>query len=158
MARPDVDAAQGVQMIAVSSNWSAQINNINHNNIQRGEIDTTHLLSTAKTNIPGDLLDSGEITGDFHWNSDNPPPVTSSVQTIILMNPAFGTYTGTVVTVSTNNTYTTITSNPGFEVFSGWFKSFSKKFPEDPAKMEGTFTLRLTGAYTKATLGSTVAA
>lgn len=157
MARPAVDAAQGMQLILVISNWTGGINSVSHGDVAYGEIDTTTLATTGgKTNILGDLYDPGMITVDYNWNSDNAPPL-GTTQQIILMNPAYGTQTGTVVTLSTLNTFTTITSHPGFEVISGTVKTYNKKYPADPAKMEGTMTIRLSGSIARWTAGATVA-
>lgn len=150
MARPLVDSAQGAQIIFVKSNWTGQYNSISHGDVSVGEIDTTHLLSTAKTNIAGDLIDASQITVDYNWTSDDPPPI-GTIQNIILCNPPTGTFTGTAFTLNTsNNTFTQPgTLHAGFEVVSGFVKSYNKKYPADPAKMEGTMIIRLSGAISR---------
>ncbi len=154
MARPAVDNGTGTQLLLCTSNWTAQLLESKHNDINIAEIPTTHMLSTAHTNIPGDLIDAGMISTDFHWNSDNPPPIGVQ-QTIILMNPATGTFTGTNVTVG-STTYTVQTSNPGFEQFTGFIKSYSKGIPIE-GRMTGTINIRLSGPIAKGTQGATTA-
>lgn len=156
MARPLVDSPQYMQMLMCKSNWTGQYSNISHNNYTFGEIDTTHLQSTAHTNIPSDIGDAGEISVDYNWNSDDPPPIGVQ-QKIILCNPPTGTYSGTAFTLITaSNTWTPPgTIHPGYEAVDGFVKSYGKKYPNDPSKMEGTMTIRLSGTISRYLAGAT---
>ena len=60
--------------------WAAEVLGASWGGISRPAIDTTHSLTAnnARTFIPGDLYDPGELTLDLHLDQDGTPPMTDA--------------------------------------------------------------------------------
>jgi len=83
MAGYDVAASFGIEVEFLTSDWSAQLVEIDGPNFTRDAIDVTHQGVGSPTAgkvgnrlyIPSDLVDGGEVTMTMHFNPDDTPPV-----------------------------------------------------------------------------------
>lgn len=83
-----VDNGQGATVTFGTSGFTANITEISWGSIERTSIQTTHLgTTTAHTFIPGDLMDSGEITLEIQFDPDNFPPIKQAAETITVTFP-----------------------------------------------------------------------
>ncbi len=88
-----IDIGTGVTIAFGTSNFVANVMSISHGGIARPSVDTTHLgTTTARTFMPGDLYDGGEVTLNIQWNPDAAvkPPINGAAETITI---DFGTTT-----------------------------------------------------------------
>ena len=85
MASPAVDISHGITIDFTTSNFSAQITNINPPGSSREALDTSHQESDpAREFIPEALFDNGELTFTCHYNPDTAPPIGADPETIII--------------------------------------------------------------------------
>lgn len=83
-----IDIGTGTTVTFGTSSFSANITNVGWSGIERPAIDTTHLgTTTARTFMPGDLFDPGELSLDIQFNPDNYPPITGAAETITVRFP-----------------------------------------------------------------------
>lgn len=83
-----VDNGQGASITFGTSGFTANIESISHDGLERESIPTTHLgTTTARTFIPGDLYDPGELTLDVQFNPDDWPPIDQAAETITVTFP-----------------------------------------------------------------------
>ncbi len=113
--------------ITFSSGFMAEINNISHSGISRESVDTSHMgTTTARTFIPGDLFDPGEITVELNFNTNVKPPILEAAETV-------------TVTFPTSDTWAA----------SGFMTSFEYDDPFE-GKMTATATIKFSGDITVA--------
>lgn len=143
MANQTPDVGTGARFVWNTSAWVPNKTVIRHNGISRAVIQTSHLLSTAHTFIPGDLINPGQVEYDMEWDPENPPPYTATAETCKIMYPMNGVFTTTA---------TTGTDHVTFESFSAFWVSISKVIPLED-KITATVTVQLTGAITKVNAG-----
>ena len=68
--------------------FTGDIISINNSGISRGVVDSTHLgTSAAKTFIPGDLYDPGEVELTVQHDPNEQPPFTASATTATITYP-----------------------------------------------------------------------
>ena len=123
-----IDLGTGVTIAFGTSAFVANVMSISHGGIQRPSVDTTHLgTTTARTFMPGDLYDGGEITLNIQWDpaAAVKPPIGGAVETITI---DFGT-----PTVS----------------FSGFATGYGYDVPLEEL-MTSEITIKVTGAITYA--------
>lgn len=141
MARPQENDGTGLILKFGTTSWGGSgvdFFDVKWNDVSRGEIDTTNYASTARTNQPTTLTDPGTITLTANWNTDARPPYTATAELVTILNPPYGSSTGTTGTSS---------ATPGGEAVQAWVKKFSKAYPIGN-RMECTVELRCTGLIT----------
>lgn len=78
-----------------TSGFSAELLGIDHGDIARPKIDTTHYGSTGRTARPGKLVDPGEVELELAFDPADRPPVSADPEVItIQMPPEAGEITG----------------------------------------------------------------
>ena len=86
MATPDVGTGATVEFL--TSSFSASIMSVSHSGISRPAIDTTHLgTSTARTFIPGDLYNPGQLVLSIEFDPNDNIPISAAAETIRLTYP-----------------------------------------------------------------------
>ena len=82
------DIGTGAGIVFASSGWSGQFTAIRRSGESRPEVKTSDLsTTTADTFIPGDLVNRGSLECDIQYDPDEPPPITSSAETVTLTFP-----------------------------------------------------------------------
>lgn len=89
------ERARGM-FITFASNFIAEADGVDWDGIERAAIETTHLRTplnsvngtdtdaAAKTFIPSDVMDFGELTVSLYHNSDTRPPIDKVEETMLL--------------------------------------------------------------------------
>lgn len=127
-----VDNGTGASVAFGSSSFTANITAINGEGIERPAIDTTHLgTTTARTFIPGDLVDHGTLTLEIQFDPDDYPPIKLAAETITVTFPLAGSGTAAAK----------------WE-FSGFATGFDYGVPLEEL-MTGSLTIKVTGDITK---------
>lgn len=127
---PDVSAGATVTF-GTSSTWSTSVGitvkSLTWSGISRPAIDSTTLVTSgARTFMPGDLYDPGELNIEMNLDTDCAPIITAAAETI-------------TVTFQDGETY----------IASGFMTDFSFNVPEnDSGLMTATAKFKLTGAIT----------
>jgi hypothetical protein len=117
--------AQGTTINFGTSGFNAEITAVNGENIQRAVINTSHLGTTVShTKMPSDLIDEGDVSLEFHFDSGDIPPISGDPETVTIAFPGGGGVTG-----------------------SGFISSWSWGAPLDD-KLTGTATLTWAGTAT----------
>lgn len=126
------DTGTGTTIAFGTSSWTAQVTGIDHDGMSREALDTTTLATTvARTFIPTDLLDNGEVSLEFFFDPDSTPPIDAPPETITITFPLPGGQT-------TAANYQ----------FTGFLTDWSYGTPLEDL-MTGTGTLKVSGAITK---------
>lgn len=126
-----VDNGTGASVTFGTSGFTANITAINGDSIERPSIDTTHLgTTTARTFIPGDLVDQGNLTLEIQFDPDTTPPIKTATETITVTFP-----------LSSGGT-----TAADWE-FSGFGTSFEYGVPLEEL-MTGSLTVKVTGDIT----------
>lgn len=82
------DVGTGVTIVFGTSGFSADIESVNGQSIERPVVETSHMgTTTYKTFMPGDLTDPGGVEFEFHFDPDEQPPITSAAETITITFP-----------------------------------------------------------------------
>jgi len=127
-----VDTGTGATITFGTSSWSANILSIDWSGLSRDSIETTHLGTTAaKTFIPEDLYDSGEVSLDFQFDVDDFPPIDQAAETITITAP-----------LSSSG------STAGKWAATGFMTDFSFNVTTGAELMSGSATVKFTGAIT----------
>jgi len=92
MASPLVDLGTGITVAFATSAFTAQLTEVTPFAAERESIDTTYLGTTvtpagdfgAKTYIPADLTEAGELAIKGHYNPDTLPPMESATEVITI--------------------------------------------------------------------------
>ncbi|NBQ49116.1 MAG: hypothetical protein EBY40_00200 [Marivivens sp.] len=84
-----VDNGTGTTITFGTSGFTASVTSITPvSGAERPSIDTTHLgTTTARTSIPGDLIDWGTCEIAFQFDPDNRPPIDQAAETITVTFP-----------------------------------------------------------------------
>lgn len=90
MANPTVDVATGTTVTFGTSGFSCEILDITRVfSYSRGSIDTTHQgTTTARTFMPTDLYDGGEMDFAFHFDAAQAPPISAAEEVITIALPS----------------------------------------------------------------------
>ena len=125
-----VDSGTAVTIAFATSGFTAQLTSLSLS-MERGSLDTTTTTTTvARTFIPTDLIDPGEITLDLYFDTDIEPPIKAAAETVTITwpDPVSGGAAGTFAC-------------------SGFMTAFEATAPEGEL-MTGSATVKLTGDYT----------
>lgn len=126
------DVGTGTSISFGTSGFTAEVLGINHNGVERPAIETSHLGTTvAKTFMPGDLVDQGEISLDIAFNPNILPPIKAAAETIVITFPVPSG-------LSTGATYT----------FTGFCTGASSTILFEE-RMTATITVKISGDITK---------
>ena len=127
------DLGTGASIVFATSGWTGEIASIEGPNETRESIDTTHLGTTvARTFIPADLIDGGEVSLTAWYDPDEPPPIKGATETITITFPVpSGLSAGATAQ------------------FSGFLTAVSRTIPLEE-KMESSITIKVTGDITYA--------
>jgi hypothetical protein len=126
------DEGTGATLTFGTTGVTLDITSIASGGITREALETTNLGTTnAKTFIPGDLYDPGEITVQFQTNPDTQPPFTNASETVTITYP---------VPTGSNNGAT--------EASSAFVTSVDVSTCEVDSIMMGSCTIKRTGAIT----------
>lgn len=126
-----IDNGTGASITFGTSSFSATVTAINGEAIERVAIETSHLgTTTARTFIPGDLFDPGEVSLELLFDPDNKPPLNGAAETITVTFP-----------VAAGET------NGATWAASGFVTGFSYGVPLEEL-MTGTMTIKLSGDIT----------
>jgi len=80
--------SQGLTITFGTSSWTAELTSVNQNDVSREALDTTHLgTTTAKTFIPTELFDGGNLEVEFLHEVDEQPPYSGAAETITVTFP-----------------------------------------------------------------------
>lgn len=121
------DSGVGTTLTFSASTYAANILSLSWDGISRPVLDTTHLGTTvARTKVPGDLYDSGNLNVTWQFDPSEAIPITSTAETVTLDFPTSGT----------SDRWTA----------SGFLSDFSVNVDENIMEASGTITF--TGAIT----------
>lgn len=81
------DVGTGTTITFASSGFTAQITNVSLSDIQRASVDITHMGSTTKEYMPGDLVDWGSIEIEILFDPDTWPPIDQAAETVTVTFP-----------------------------------------------------------------------
>lgn len=112
--------------IAFSSSFLAKVLSIEISGIERAELESTTMATTnnAKTFLPADLYDPGEMSVEMQFDTDASPPITGAAETVTITWPDAETW-----------------------ACSGFLKSFSVNAPVEEI-MTATAVIKFTGPWT----------
>jgi len=112
--------------ITFSSGFLARVQSIELSGIERAELESTTMASTggAKTFLPADLYDPGEMSIEMQFDTDVAPPIGGATETVTITWPDAETW-----------------------ACSGFLKSFSVNAPVEEI-MTATAVIKFTGAWT----------
>ena len=119
----------GVTIAFGTSSFTAEITNFTPPGTSRESIGTSHAATEdAKTFMPGDLVDNGELSLTIHFNPDLEPPVDGPAETITITFPGGG----------------------ATWVFSGFMTNYEPAgvATEGDEKIEADITVKVSGAIT----------
>ena len=122
MASPLVDIGTGITIVFATSAFAAEITDVTGPGLARDSVETTHQGTTsARTHIPVDLFDAGELGFDIHFNPDTDPPIDAATEVITITWPSGATW-----------------------VFSGFLTAYEPGTPLED-KMTASITIKITG-------------
>lgn len=82
------DVTTGATVVFGTSAFAAELMSIGLPSISRGSIDTTHLgTSDARTHLPVDLIEWGELELEFNFDPNEEPPMSGAAETITITFP-----------------------------------------------------------------------
>lgn len=125
------DTGTGATVAFATTSFAAQILDIAAPNESRPDVDTTHLNSTARTSMPGDLVDPGTMTLEVAFNPDSAVPINQPAENI-------------TITWDLRSGDSTASSWQ----FTGYVTESSPAVPLEE-RMTATITIRVTGAIAK---------
>ena len=78
--------------IAFSSSFLAEVISVDWSGIARESIETTHLTTAnnAKTFIPSDVYEPGEVSVEMAFDPTTAPPITGAAETLTVTFPGAG--------------------------------------------------------------------
>lgn len=89
---PAPDTGVGATLSFSASTYASNILSMSWDGISRPVLDTTHLGTTvARTFVPGDLYDAGNLTVEFQFDDSHSIPITATAETVTLNFPTSGT-------------------------------------------------------------------
>lgn len=135
MAGPSVDVGTGAILSFSSTSYTTEVVSMNIAGRERVAVDTTHLGSSAKTYIRGDLVEPGTIEAVINYAPDNPPPIygTTSQENVIVEFPKWGTQT-----------------TGAKDTALGFIQAIDGPNIAVDERMEATLTIKLSGVVTQA--------
>jgi len=120
------DIGDGATIAFTTSTFTGSWKTLQHTGVARASVDTTHLgTTTAKTYMPGDLYDPGEISGTLSYDPDDQPPYNGAAETITITFPGGATMAAT-----------------------GFVTNFDEPSLENDVEMIASVTIKLTGSIT----------
>lgn len=85
---PVTDIGTGITVTFLTSSFSANVIGIDGPGMERASIETSHLATTtAKTFMPGDLYDAGQLDLEIQFDPNLNPPISSAAETIRITWP-----------------------------------------------------------------------
>ena len=80
--------------VTFDSGFFAEILNVGWDGIERGAVDTTHMLTTDgwMTFEPSDLKNPGELSVELQFNPDDEPPIDGPAETVTVTFPNSATW------------------------------------------------------------------
>lgn len=85
---PATDEGQGTIIAFGTTSFVSFVDNIDTSGLSREALDTTHLATAdAKTFQPTDLVDSGEIGLELHFDPDEFPPIDQPAEVVTITWP-----------------------------------------------------------------------
>jgi len=129
MAATDVGA--GIAL-TFNSGFFAEILSVDGPSLTRDPVETTHSTSSnnAKTFIPSDFYDPGELTVEINYDPDAEPPIDQAAETVTITYPTpSGGMTGATV------------------AGSGFMTAFTPSSPIED-RMTATATIKFSGDLT----------
>lgn len=125
------DVGTGSSITFGTSSFDGEVLSISANGMTRPVIDTTHMeTEDARTKMPGDLVDSGDVTVEIQFDPNNPPPIDAAPETITITFP-----------VATGDLSGATLAGTGFISSTNWTAPL-----ED--KMVGSYTITWSGEAT----------
>lgn len=119
------DIGTGTAIVFGTSGFNAAITGVNVDGVTRPAIDTTHLgTTTARTFVPGDLIDAGTISLDIQFDPELAIPAKTAAETITITWPDTSTW-----------------------AFSGFVTNYTGE-AGDEELMTGTVQIKVTGDIT----------
>ena len=89
MGSPLVDVGTGIVIDFGTSGFVAEVLDVNGPSLARDSVETTHQGTTgARTHMPVDLYDAGELGFDIHFNPDTDPPIDKATEEITITWPS----------------------------------------------------------------------
>lgn len=126
------DTGNSSTIVFGTSSFAADYTMIGGVEQSRPSLETSHLgTSNYATFMPGDLVDSGELECEFHYNPNNQPPITGAAETITITFPVPSGL-----------------SNGATAVFSAFVMNWKSADLENNEIMSATVTLKITGGVT----------
>ena len=124
--------SQGLTITFGTSSWTAELTSVNQNDVSREALDTTTLATTtAKTFIPSELFDGGNLEVEFLHETDEQPPYDGVAETITITFPKESSGS----------------SVAGSVAFSGFMTNYSWTAPMGEL-VTGSATIKVTGDLT----------
>jgi len=84
---PAADVGTGTTITWGTSSFTANVTGVRKSGESRPSVDTTHMSSTSRTFMPGDLVDYGSIEVDIEYDPDQSPPITAAIETFTITFP-----------------------------------------------------------------------
>ena len=82
------DIGTGASLALATSAWAPQISEMNWGGIDRDMVESTHLATTtARSYLPADLYDPGELNLSVFYEPGNEPPTNGALETVTLTFP-----------------------------------------------------------------------
>lgn len=82
------DVGTGTTIAFATSSFTAEVMNINGNDISRPDINTSHMGTTGyQTYIPGKLIEGGAVEMEIAFDPDSIPPISAVAETITVTFP-----------------------------------------------------------------------
>lgn len=86
MAAGETDVGTGT--VLAYTGFTMELLSVSWGGISRQSIDTTHMQTTgARTKMPSDLYEAGEISVDVHFMTDEAPPITAPASSLTVTFP-----------------------------------------------------------------------
>ena len=93
MTMPLVDVSTGLTIGFGTSGFTAQILDVTPPPLTREDVDTTHQGTTgARTKMPVDLYESGDLEFDIHFRAGTHPPIDAAAEVVTLTFPSGTTW------------------------------------------------------------------
>lgn len=82
------DVGTGITIVFGTSGFTAEVMNINGNDMTRPEINASHMGTTGyQEYIPGKLLEGGSVELEINFDPDQIPPLNAAAETITITFP-----------------------------------------------------------------------
>ena len=81
------DVGTGTTIVFATSGFSAEIISVSLSDISRAEVDVTHMSSTVKSFMPGDLVNWGSVEMEILFDPDTIPPIDQAAESVTVTFP-----------------------------------------------------------------------